>query len=106
MIADPAPLVIALVERRQAGEPIAALARAFHVALAELALAWAERTGLRTVALTGGCFQNALLVELTSARLTAAGFEVVTHRHVPPNDGGVSLGQALAAALTLQPPPL
>ncbi len=106
LIADPAPLVIALVERRQAGEPIAALARAFHVALAELALAWAERTGLRTVALTGGCFQNALLVELTSARLTAAGFEVVTHRHVPPNDGGVSLGQALAAALTLQPPPL
>ncbi len=50
------------------------------------------------VILTGGCFQNAALATLASARLAAAGFRVVRHRRVPPNDGGLAVGQALAAA--------
>jgi hydrogenase maturation protein HypF len=57
-----------------------------------------ERTGVGTVALSGGCFQNVRLTERTAARLAQAGFEVLLHRRVPPNDGGVSLGQAAVAA--------
>jgi hydrogenase maturation protein HypF len=53
---------------------------------------------VETVALSGGCFQNARLSERTAALLERAGFEVLLHRRVPPNDGGVSLGQAAVAA--------
>jgi hydrogenase maturation protein HypF len=54
-------------------------------------------TGLGTVALSGGCFQNRLLLELAVPRLEAAGFRVLLHRQVPCNDGGISLGQAALA---------
>jgi len=50
------------------------------------------------VALTGGCFQNALLTELAAGRLRKEGFRVFTHRLAPPNDGGLAAGQLLAAA--------
>jgi len=50
------------------------------------------------VALTGGCFQNRLLTERTAQRLSKAGFTVLLHRQVPPNDGGISLGQVMVAA--------
>jgi hydrogenase maturation protein HypF len=54
------------------------------------------------VALSGGCFQNRLLTERTAQRLEAAGFEVLLHRQVPPNDGGISLGQVAVAAAWLE----
>ena len=56
-----------------------------------------ERTGLETVALSGGVFQNLLLLERTVAGLEASGFRVLVHGRVPPNDGGISLGQAAVA---------
>ena len=56
-----------------------------------------EETGCNTAALTGGCFQNTLLLELTESKLEAAGFRVLTHRLIPPNDGGICLGQAVYA---------
>jgi hydrogenase maturation protein HypF len=52
---------------------------------------------LDTVALSGGVFQNVLLVDATVAGLEAGGFTVLTHRRVPPNDGGISFGQAVVA---------
>ncbi len=58
----------------------------------------AVRAGERTVALTGGCFQNARLTESTVAALRAADLDAVWHRRVPPNDGGLALGQAAWAA--------
>ena len=57
-----------------------------------------ERTGLTTVALSGGVFQNLLLVSTVVKLLEAAGFSVLTHSRVPCNDGGISLGQAVVAA--------
>ena len=77
------------------------MAARFHNALVEAIVAVAQAAGERRVALTGGCFQNRLLTERAAERLERAGFEVLLHRQVPPNDGGISLGQvAIAAAMT------
>jgi hydrogenase maturation protein HypF len=57
----------------------------------------AKDTGIKQVALSGGVFQNRLLLRLTTAALQKAGFNVLTHHLVPCNDGGVSLGQAVVA---------
>jgi hydrogenase maturation protein HypF len=57
----------------------------------------AQETGLRQVALSGGVFQNRLLLRLTRRQLEKAGFQVFTHHLVPTNDGGIALGQAVVA---------
>ena len=62
----------------------------------------AEETGLQTVALSGGCFQNRLLLGLAVLNLEKAGLGVLVHRQVPCNDGGISLGQAALAHFSLQ----
>jgi hydrogenase maturation protein HypF len=69
----------------------------FHCAVADLIvdLARAERDASQTVALSGGVFQNALLLGLSLKGLQNEGFHVITHRRVPPNDGGIALGQLL-----------
>ena len=95
-----------VVERRLAGEPRERLAYLFHLGLAELIAAGCGRarseTNVNIAALTGGCYQNLLLLELTAARLRAMGFRVLTHSLIPPNDGGVALGQAVAAMRYIQ----
>jgi hydrogenase maturation protein HypF len=62
----------------------------------------AAETGLQTVALSGGCFQNRLLLALVLPRLEQHGFRPLLHRHVPCNDGGISLGQAALAHFSVQ----
>jgi hydrogenase maturation protein HypF len=57
-----------------------------------------DRTGIGTAALSGGVFQNALLLRLTLEHLEERGFHVLSHRQVPCNNGGLSLGQAAVAA--------
>ena len=83
------------------GGDLASAALAFHHAVAAAVLAGTRQVarahGAMPVALTGGVFQNALLTRLTRVALEAEGFEVLTHRLVPPNDGGLSLGQAVIA---------
>jgi len=96
-VLDWGPLVGALCEAVRRGEAAEGLARGFHEALAEAVLRVAEKAGLPDVVLTGGCFQNALLTELAVARLRAGGFNPYWHRLVPPNDGGIALGQAAHA---------
>jgi hydrogenase maturation protein HypF len=78
------------------------IAARFHNGLArvvaEVCTALRDRTGFATVALSGGVFQNALLLERVSGGLEQRGFRVLTHARVPCNDGGISFGQALVAA--------
>ena len=92
-------IVAYLVRARLAGEDPGKLAYGFHRALADEILAAcgeAERqTGIRKVALSGGVFQNRLLLELVDDGLTEMGFEVLKHSLIPPNDGGIALGQAV-----------
>lgn len=90
-----------LLQSRLAGEPVEILAYQFHAALADGIKAVCKtirtRTGLNTVALSGGCFCNRLLLQLTSEQLESAGFRVLMHQQIPANDGGIALGQAVYA---------
>ena len=78
----------------RAGASAAQISVAFHDGLATAIVEVALRAGQRSVVLTGGCFQNARLTEVAVSTLRAAGFDAVWHRRVPPNDGGLALGQA------------
>lgn len=97
-IADWRPMIKQIADDLSHGTERSLIAYRFHRALAELIGQMAERVGLRQVVLTGGCFQNALLVDLARERLESAGFIALTHRQVPANDGGLALGQAVVGA--------
>ncbi|MFH1731890.1 MAG: carbamoyltransferase HypF [Planctomycetota bacterium] len=103
---DGAAILAAICEDRDAGMEIPRVAGRFHNTIADVVLEYAaaarDRTGLSDVCLSGGCFQNALLLEKSAAGLAAAGFAVHRHRLVPPNDGCVALGQLVVAAHTRQ----
>ncbi len=98
-------LLGALVDDVRSGRPVPDVAAAFHHSMAALMAHAAEQaraqTGLGTAALSGGVFQNRLLLRLTRDALRASGFEVLTHRQVPANDGGLSLGQAVIGLHTV-----
>jgi hydrogenase maturation protein HypF len=100
---DPLPLVRALAADLLAGLPAPLACARFQSAVAEAfasaALAASAATGLPTVALSGGAFQNRFLLATITARLSASGLEVLSPSAVPANDGGIALGQALAALL-------
>jgi len=91
-----------LTAERLAGKSPERLAYIFHLALAEftgnMCLRAREKYSINVCALSGGTFQNRLLLDLCVKNLKKHGFEILLHRLVPPNDGGISLGQAMAAA--------
>lgn len=95
-------LVAAVHDDLRDGRERAEIAAAFHEGVAAtFAAACAEAGGPSTVALSGGCFQNLRLLESLRSRLERAGFRVLSHTAVPPNDAGVSYGQAAVAAARL-----
>ena len=102
LVLDPRPLVRAVAQDLDRGAPPAVAGARIHetlaAAIAEACTRIRGRTGLGKVALSGGCFQNRLLTVRAWDRLCAAGFEVLLHARVPPNDGGIALGQAAVAA--------
>ncbi|MCU0280394.1 MAG: carbamoyltransferase HypF, partial [Acidimicrobiia bacterium] len=101
MVLDWGPLLEAVLVDVRRGLPAGTVSGRFHNALVEGILAVAAAVGEPRVALTGGCFQNRILTERAAARLERAGFEVLLHRRVPANDGGISLGQIAVAAARL-----
>lgn len=102
IVLDPAPIWDALFADLAAGAPKAHAAARFHIGLADalidLTTKIARDKGIDTVALSGGVFQNRILLERTQAGLIAAGLSALLQRQVPANDGGLSLGQACIAA--------
>jgi len=99
VIIDPAPVLHAIVSDRRQGVAAEVVGARFHIAVAVLIVRLAERaretTAARTIALSGGVFQNTLLLQQAHNLLRGRGFSVITHRRVPPNDGGIALGQLL-----------
>ncbi len=89
-------LTQAIVDLR-AGRSAGAISTSLHAALARSIAEVSKRLGAHRVVLTGGCFQNVLLTENTVAALRADGCEPFWHQRVPPNDGGIALGQAMWA---------
>jgi hydrogenase maturation protein HypF len=104
-VVDVSALIRAVVDDLARGAAVPVIAARFHNSLAEVVATVCSRLRevheLSTVALSGGVFQNSLLMVRTLDRLEASDFEVLTHRQVPCNDGGISLGQAAVAAATL-----
>src|SRR6266487_50196 len=103
---DVTPMLRAIVSNIQQGVLASQIADRFHRSIAEL-LATAcfnarEQTGLHVVVLSGGVFQNQLLLEQLVKRLEEMAFQVYMNRRVPPNDGGISLGQIAVAAAQMQ----
>jgi hydrogenase maturation protein HypF len=100
-VLDWSPMVEDILADLQRGLSSGIIAARFHNALVNAIVDVARHAGQERVALTGGCFQNRRLAEHAAQRLRAAGFQVLLHRHVPPNDGGISLGQIAVAAARL-----
>ncbi len=102
IIFDASPLIDAIIKDHSSGHHVAQIAGRFHLSLAmmieEVCAQIRQNTGLKRVVLSGGVFQNCLLTEMVLLRLEKLGFEVLTHSLVPPNDGGLALGQAMIAA--------
>ncbi|MFH9725126.1 carbamoyltransferase HypF [Streptomyces sp. NPDC017254] len=102
LTADPAPLLTAVAADVLDGTPTAVVAARFHRAVARLVrtvcVAARGETGIETVALTGGVFANTVLSSACAHGLREDGFTVLRHRRIPPNDGGLALGQLVVAA--------
>jgi hydrogenase maturation protein HypF len=105
---DWGPLIQAVVANKRAGVSVPLIAARFHNALVAWILevagnAFAANAGRKQVVLSGGVFQNRYLTERAAAALESRGFTVYTHQRVPPNDGGIALGQAVMAQAVVDP---
>ncbi len=94
---DWAPMIRAILRDREMGVPVAKISAKFHNTLAETVVAVAKNSGQNRVLLSGGCFQNRYLTERVVRRLREENYQPYWHRRVPPNDGGMALGQVIAA---------
>jgi hydrogenase maturation protein HypF len=97
LVFDWGPMIRELLADLDREAAPAAAAVKFHNTLAEAVVAMARRVGQERVVLSGGCFQNQYLSEQTVRRLERAGFRPYWHQRIPPNDGGIALGQVVAA---------
>jgi hydrogenase maturation protein HypF len=93
------PMIRRVIEDVQSGVAVGLISARFHRGLSRLVLGLAERAGLERVVLTGGCFQNRVLLEECVGCLRAAGYRVYWPQRVPANDGGLAVGQVVAGML-------
>ena len=96
-----AALVRAVVADLRGGCPVGVVSAKFHNGLAAAVVEVAKLAAFERVVLSGGCFQNRYLLERTIDLLRAAGFRTAWHQRIPPNDGGIALGQVAAVAWNL-----
>jgi hydrogenase maturation protein HypF len=97
LILNWAPMIHGVLADLEAGAAPGWISAKFHNSLVDFIVAAARRVGTGRIALSGGCFQNRYLTESTVRRLQEAGFQPYWHQRVPPNDGGIALGQIIAA---------
>lgn len=102
LVIDWEPMVREIIADVLSGVAIGLSSARFHNTLVESLVAVAGMSGEKRICLTGGCFQNRYLTERAVSRLREDGYSVYWHQRVPPNDGGIALGQALAAARYLE----
>jgi len=98
MIVDWEPMIRTILQEVGDQIPLARISRKFHNTLVEMIVEVARRIAEERVVLTGGCFQNKFLTEHSVRRLEAEGFRPYWHQRIPPNDGGIALGQIVAAS--------
>ncbi len=96
-IIDWQPMILAILKEIQAGQAVGIISAKFHNTLAEMIVDIARTIGEQKIVLTGGCFQNKYLTERVVQRLMEENFKPYWHQRVPPNDGGIALGQVMAA---------
>ncbi|HXE43279.1 MAG TPA: hypothetical protein VN516_09670, partial [Candidatus Baltobacteraceae bacterium] len=96
-ILDWQPMVLEILTDLKSKISVAEISAKFHNALVEAIVTVAKSFGLNRIALSGGCFQNRYLTERTVTRLRQENFQPYWHQRVPPNDGGIALGQIFAA---------
>jgi hydrogenase maturation protein HypF len=102
ILVDWGPLMQAILSDLKNGMPIGPISCRFHRSLSEIIVAVARRVAMERVALSGGCFQNKLLTEQTVRRLEEEGFHPYWHQRIPPNDGGIAVGQIAAVLRSLR----
>lgn len=103
-VVEYSPMILDIIEDFRKGIHTSDISRKFHNTLVEIVLAGARGTSLSSTGLSGGCFQNKFLAERIVNRLDAEGFRPCQHRRVPPNDGGIALGQLYATNWKHQKP--
>jgi hydrogenase maturation protein HypF len=102
LVVDWEPMLRQILADAQRHLPVGRIAALFHNALVESIVAVARRIGEGRIVLTGGCFQNRYLTERAVQRLRQEGFRPYWHQRIPPNDGGIALGQVVAAARAME----
>jgi hydrogenase maturation protein HypF len=103
LVMDWGPMVQGILADLKRELPVGTISAKFHNALAEVIVAVAKQAGHPQVALSGGCFQNRYLTERATARLAREGFRPYCHQRIPPNDGGIAVGQIVAVLMGLEP---
>jgi hydrogenase maturation protein HypF len=102
ILVDWEPMVLAVLDDIKRTVPVSIVSAKFHNTLAKVIVDIARWVGEERVVLTGGCFQNRYLTERAIKRLQADGARPYWHQRVPPNDGGIALGQVFAVAQAMR----
>ena len=97
LVVDWAPAILQIIEDWRFKETRGTISAKFHNMLVEVIVAIAKKIAQSKIVLSGGCFQNRYLTERTIDRLSAEGLRPYWHQRIPPNDGGIALGQVFAA---------